>query len=660
MKYNSGQRAKIILFFTLFAAAQAFAGLSQKQINLLHEACYEVLIKKPAADSLTYEKELPWNLIPFNIRNDKYYSIGTAFAVSATELLSAHHVLQIGKASEIFKEIYVRDKEGNVYEADTILKSDNHRDFVTFTLKNKTFSKWLKTKNSYKMDETVFTVGHAYGEGIIIGEGTLNGTIPESEKGEFVYLKSSSDAKKGNKGGPLLDKKGNVIGIVVMKKDNTTYSLPYEQVAKAENNRANFHKKITFSFLVFPEDAVHDFDLTIQLPMDYKKLTASIHEAYDKFYREKMDVLFNENKEEMFPNGASSLDVLYGRYLSSLPQLIFKNKNNMKWTISNFESEDIRIADNGNVRFLQVTGGLSLFDIHKPDTMSLKDLYSKPAVLMDLILSSLNIPRKLANKEIRILSLGKPASVSQHSDSYGRKWQISKWLIEYSDEYIVTLSTPTPKGCMLLFTTTRTADLSSWMYDVQKITDFMYFSYRGDLSEWSNFLKQTAYIPDKFNQITLDYKKDSSLLLKTDKLKINLANHLEISDKTELTLNFDFYREGNKTAWDVRRILIAEKGKENYFSIYRHIKPDPGLNENFHDSWKELVTKSHPYNNMPYNEEGKTNIGSLHAKYAPKSEKELEKNDFIYSVFLAREGQVKEREMKKTFDAIKSGVIILE
>ena len=51
----------------------------------IQAACFEVVVKKPEKDSLVYEKALPWELIDFNIRNDKYWPLGTAFSISETE-----------------------------------------------------------------------------------------------------------------------------------------------------------------------------------------------------------------------------------------------------------------------------------------------------------------------------------------------------------------------------------------------------------------------------------------------------------------------------------------------------------------------------------------------------------------------------------------------
>ena len=51
--------------------------LSKRNRDKVFNSCYEVLIKKSTVDNLSYEKELPWELVPYNVRNDDYYSIGT-------------------------------------------------------------------------------------------------------------------------------------------------------------------------------------------------------------------------------------------------------------------------------------------------------------------------------------------------------------------------------------------------------------------------------------------------------------------------------------------------------------------------------------------------------------------------------------------------------
>jgi len=58
--------------------------LLSNTLDMISKAVFEVVVSKPIKDSLSYERPLPMKLLPFSIRTDKYYSIGTAFAVSPT------------------------------------------------------------------------------------------------------------------------------------------------------------------------------------------------------------------------------------------------------------------------------------------------------------------------------------------------------------------------------------------------------------------------------------------------------------------------------------------------------------------------------------------------------------------------------------------------
>ncbi len=83
----------IIIAFILTSGVFAQDGKIDARIrDLIREATFEIIIKKPEKDSLSYERPLPLDLLPYSIRTDKYYSIGTAFAISEKHLLSAAHV----------------------------------------------------------------------------------------------------------------------------------------------------------------------------------------------------------------------------------------------------------------------------------------------------------------------------------------------------------------------------------------------------------------------------------------------------------------------------------------------------------------------------------------------------------------------------------------
>ncbi|GHU81957.1 hypothetical protein FACS189468_5510 [Spirochaetia bacterium] len=56
-------------------------GMSAELLKLVETSVFEVVVEKPQTDSLVYDRELTWELVPYAARTDKYASIGTAFAI---------------------------------------------------------------------------------------------------------------------------------------------------------------------------------------------------------------------------------------------------------------------------------------------------------------------------------------------------------------------------------------------------------------------------------------------------------------------------------------------------------------------------------------------------------------------------------------------------
>jgi|GEM_PF-4793021 len=108
----------------------------------INNSVYEVIVPKPLEDPLTYEKPLPIDLLPFKIRNDKYYSIGTAFALSDTEFVTAAHVMALGGRTQ-FKGMFLRDVNDHVFAIDQIIKVSSRCDFVVFTVKDRSSKEHL-------------------------------------------------------------------------------------------------------------------------------------------------------------------------------------------------------------------------------------------------------------------------------------------------------------------------------------------------------------------------------------------------------------------------------------------------------------------------------------------------------------------------------------
>ena len=195
----------LILFFCLtLSFGQSI--LEPEVLNKLQASVYEVIVNKAAEGNIEYEKELPFSKLPFAIRTDKYEPIGTAFLTEDGEFYSAAHVFNIYEAS-VYNDYYIRDRNGNIYEVDKITKFATNRDFISFTVKD--FQpediSGLKISDSISLNTTVFSVGNALGDGIVIRNGLLTSQTFEEENGEWKWLRFSAAASPGNSGGPLVN-----------------------------------------------------------------------------------------------------------------------------------------------------------------------------------------------------------------------------------------------------------------------------------------------------------------------------------------------------------------------------------------------------------------------------------------------------------------------
>ena len=127
----------LLLFFILVSSLSADTGgmnFSSKQIKNFTNGIFEVVIPKEEDDFIVYKEELPRDLLPFRIRNDKYHSIGTAFAIGKNKFVSAAHVFNIHTPT-LWTNFFLRDSHGKIYELDQFTKYSQYRDIVLFSLK---------------------------------------------------------------------------------------------------------------------------------------------------------------------------------------------------------------------------------------------------------------------------------------------------------------------------------------------------------------------------------------------------------------------------------------------------------------------------------------------------------------------------------------------
>lgn len=628
-----------------------------------------MVAEKPTQESLAYDKPLNWDLQDFAIRNDKYIPLGTAFAISDHELVTAAHVLNLTPGSQVYKTRFIREKrkEGgksdeHVYEVDNIRAFSENRDYVIFSVKGKTFDKWLDVAHTFSFNTKIFTAGDAYGEGIVIREGVLLDETPESENGAWKYLKSSTATNPGSSGGPLLNEKGEVIGIVLMHKDDFCYSLPMKEITPG---KALIHRRYTLGFSIFNKRKVAVLDSAWDLPMPYRGLADKYSAAFHDFYNDGMDKLLSESSQDLFPDGPNSEKALFDSVDEIFPQIFLQDSTNGSWFSTNLKMDVTNIDNDGFISSAEIykDAGVWLLRLRKPRTTSVRELWDNPKMAMDVVLKGINITRKLTETDqgSRVISYGKPVTTVAFSDRYGRLWQINVYFLEYSDQFVMTCATPTPQGLSMIYVAKSSAYSDAWLYDMKKIADFMNVSYFGTLEEWDQFLKQDDFRFGATRNISLSYKEHAYVDITTTSVFTRIREGvIGITKDSDLFLGCTVFLKDGKPVCDIRKLTIDTDSVNynNYLTFYRWTKPTGSLPEDVKDQWKKMVLEhGHPYNGMVYTENGSTNIGMLHPDFVI-SDKVTIKKDFAYTLFASKEGTVSEADMKAFLQDFANGTHI--
>src|SRR5579884_153452 len=633
------------------------SGLVPSHIN---NSVYEVIVPKPPEDSLTYEKPLPLDLLPFIIRNDKYYSIGTAFAISETELITAAHVLNLGVKSQ-FKEIFVRDISGKVFALDKIIRFSSRRDFAVFTLKERTSKEYLDLNPNSQINEKVYAVGNALGQGIVMRDGLYTSNTPEEVDGAWNWIRFSAAASPGNSGGPLLDHNGKVIGVMVRKSpnENLNMALPIAEVQKNNDASAEIYQKGTYQLDIIDSVKTGTLDTKIKLPMGYNEFRTAYLNVRNEFNQKLLKELLAENKETLFPNGDGSKKLLHKSAPSDFPQLIMKRVDG-NWDAIHPEKPDR--SDLGNKGYI-VSGRIKstmFLKIQKPENVSLHDFYSDSKRFMDLILKGMPWFRIIGPEKIKIISFGKADSESSHVDSYGRKWMVRTWPIPYSDQEVVTFSLPVPGGAVTMMRVDQTGDtLDGHIPDLKILADFVNLSFEGTFKKWREYLAMTQMIPPLFHEIEITMGNDD-FEYKSKRLKISCNSEvIKLSDQSVLTIVFGYYRSGHSVVWDVARIFLNEDSyKQNGFIITRNIKATEDLDDSDLNRWKRLSEGDKPYDMKTYLMKDNTAISTVYKNMSAM--KASNNASVLYDVTHVKTGIVDQSEMESNIKKIIKNMVVYE
>lgn len=662
--------------------------VSQSVRELIDQAVFEVVIKRPYdtpetraqkiaegrgdeinEDPFTYEEEIPWNLVNYTYRADEYLSVGTAFAISANQLLTAAHVLSL-EESTLWDLYYIRDKDGQVYELDQVLKYANieNRDFAVFTVKGMDEMTHFSLEPDYELDAPVYTVGNALGEGVVIRDGLLTSTTEEPENGEWEHLRFSAAASPGNSGGPLLNDEGRVLGVVLMKSEgeNLNYALPVSEVLEAEENTAVYSSSRNYwVVLSHRSHGPEQYTEKVELPLGYQELRSTLVDMQTAWNRRMLDELLKENRDSLLPYGKGSHSLFYqGSKLYTFPRLAMEEEDGGWGLFRPSEIDSGRLDNNGFVEY-GTMNGIVFFRIRKPLDVSLQSLLDDSEFFNEMLLKGYPIYRHIGGDEykVRYTSMGKAAEAYTLEDRFQRKWQVLSWNIVPADKKLIIYAMPTPSGFIAMggLISVSFYDMEVFL-DMQEYLNYVYFSYTGTFQEWEEYLALDFLTSPLLKEIQFSYSSGDKVSFENSKFRIGYGEEIfPIEDQSLLFLKAIYTLEADVPRWTPMHVGFSDNYVvDNYLGLLRVTKPKASLPEEDQLDWKKTVEGRFPYDGSPQPSDSGTYSHTLQRQFAERSADERDAGGLLYLLMLSLEGTKTDEDIEKTFAMLQEQTFIKE
>ncbi|MBT5855520.1 trypsin-like peptidase domain-containing protein [bacterium] len=499
----------ILMGLLLVMSSYSEAAIPMSIIRSTKTGVFEVLKKRPMdPPSIKYATPLSYASLPFDQRNDAYESIGSAFLIGDNVFASAAHVIDVSHDT-LNKTFYIRDSKKRVYQINKVVRYSEHKDLIVFEVDRgkRRFKTPFKYNVRPSLNDDVYAVGNALGEGIVIRSGHYTSKTSEPLLGKWKWIRFSAAASPGNSGGPLLDSAGRVIGVVLQRStgENLNVALPIEEVFNQSRRLAEVYRETYFEIAPIqfqtkpqqtfvhplpaaPETLISFFaKKTDQLSAGYYAgLMASVKKVkHIPPYSEETDRLFNQSLRNVFP-------VILSK--DGLTPAVFRQAGHI---------ESIMFSDTSSFQTASF-GKFNVFKYDKPDHINIWQYQQHMGVtdIADVVVKGHRFSRTIGSARLPVSSLGKPTDYYMYQDQYSRTWFIGIWDLVPMDSRVVIVYSITPEGVVGIYDTFSTKD-SHYNHELRKITDLLFFSYRGTFSEWKTYLAGKTIKPKWFKEITM-------------------------------------------------------------------------------------------------------------------------------------------------------------
>ncbi len=656
----------IISTLMLYCSLSAQTSLNGEVYAKVLNSVFEIVVDKIENDSVSYEKELPTDRLPFTVRNDKFIPVGTAFLLDDGKFYTAAHVITL-YGDTIYKDFYIRDQEQKTYKIESINKFSTSRDFVRFSVPSYTISEGqgLKIHKSIEVNSTVFSVGNALGEGIIIRNGTYTSSTFEDKDGAWKWLRFSAAASPGNSGGPLINASGEVIGIVTMKSENENlnYALPVQEVLDSPENKGIIDSRY---YYVMPnitsEKFYNEWKYEAELPKSLSELHDELTSLYKNCINEKVSQIrkdFNPFGSKGFLNLKGNAEIKYNAYGAAFP-LTFYLKDTGEWDYAQPKTGRVQLENNGFVEAGTMMN-YYLCRIHRPDNVTIEDLVKNPKLVAEYCLKATSLHRTVANENIKITSLGEPVKSDIYKDVWGRNWLVNYYSVNFTDYTVLTYSIIIPTGMYVMMVVDSSKSVyGSHHLDLDFVADHVYLRYGGKIKDWKLYAKESQILEniksenEKSFKINVDSK---NLIFETSMFSFDVPKKLmDWDDETQITVIQGFVKNGSSySLTSISTGIYTDSKKGNYKGCFirKMFAPTEDALDDTKAGWNKIISGVSPFDGKPYNEENLTylDLRELDSQSGKNPE-------YLYLKAVELEGQNKFKDAQKFYSAINKCISI--
>jgi hypothetical protein len=641
--------------FLYFMAPAMAVTLDASQLPKVQAATFEVVVPKTENPKITYDRPLPLDALPFQVRNDKYNSIGTAFAIGPNRYVTASHVAQMGIGG-LFGKPLLRDAQGKVYAIDKVLQYSLGEDFMVFSLVDGPNVAPLKPDRGSHLNEAVYAVGNALGTGVVVRDGLYTSDTPEEQDGRWRWIRFSAAASPGNSGGPLLDKDGDVIGVVLRKSpnENLNFALPIERVLDASTRVSESNERYSSRPEFMFATQTGKLHMLFDLPMAFDDFVASWQKQADAFADQQWQELMKREDAKVFPKGDGSHAVLSSTApINPYPETLNRDPNGT-WERSMPQHRRINTVNNGYME-AGVAGSYVLFHFRKPDGVPLASLVADPKAMMDEMLKGSQLTRSVGEEKVRITSLGPPSADTVFVDRWQRRWQRREFDMPFIDVSVLVYTLPVPDGFVGIMRYVPAQQLHVARTQAEAAANLVSASYIGSLDDWQQYMKLNAWLPAPLAASKVDIAYGKHFAFTSSAFSLAFDTDVQRIEPTgNVALPFSFIDRGDGVKLDIAGISVRQDANKTAdVRINRHPKPFPDAPDHSQAAWNQVLKHEHPQDGMPFKKDDTTWAGVVAG--TPAAEPKA-----LYTLFYGDDGSPPDATMKDKLDRLAKGTTINE